>query len=121
MHPVQKANAEWEAKAIEECRNDPAVAAAGLCYVCMCPHPCRCEDGVTRQRMRKYYEEHRRIDSCGSWFCKTTARDEPAATGSWGTKIDVLMRELHLIAVADCEQVIRDLRKRVSDLEKPNG
>lgn len=47
--PIADRCRSWEADAIEQCRNDPRVAAAGLCYVCMCPLPdCLC----VRQRRR---------------------------------------------------------------------
>ena len=47
--PITKAMGDWEADAIEACRNDPAVAAAGLCYVCMTPLPvCLCADRCAR-------------------------------------------------------------------------
>lgn len=43
---IADANAAWQARAIEQCRNDPSVAAAGLCYVCMCKSDpyCLCTD-----------------------------------------------------------------------------
>lgn len=34
-HLGKKAANDWTTKAIEACRTDPRVAAAGLCYVCM--------------------------------------------------------------------------------------
>lgn len=41
--PIADRYRAWEAYAIERCRNDPKVKAAGLCYICMCPLPnCLC-------------------------------------------------------------------------------
>ncbi len=88
MHPAQKAAQEWEADAIEKCRNDPAVAAAGLCPVCMCSSPCLCDMRAAITEMRTFYEANRR----------TPFRAEPKSIGSWGVDMDGLMTSLYKIA-----------------------
>lgn len=40
---VAKANGEWERAAIEKCAADPEFMKLGLCPVCVCSHPCLCE------------------------------------------------------------------------------
>lgn len=94
---------EWEADAIEKCRNDPKVKELGICYVCMTGRhdtPCLCDKGTAVQKMRAYYEAHRR----------TLFRAEPTAKGSWGVPIDVLMQELYNIATKRYEELRHDPR-----------
>ena len=95
---AQKHAQEWEAKAIEKCRNDPRVAAAGLCPVCMIPSPCQCERNQMILEMRKYHDEFQ--------------RNPVSRTGSWGVKIDVLMEELYKIATKRHEELLRDAKSK---------
>ena len=86
MHPIQKANEEWEARAIEESRAE--LEALGMCAKCAMDHPCICDMDERVQRMRKYYEANRR----------TLFRREPVGFRSWRQPDDVLMTELYKIA-----------------------
>jgi hypothetical protein len=95
MNPTQKAAQDWEAKAIEKCRNDPQVAALGLCPSCLVPHPCRCERKEAIKEMRAYYEANRR----------TMFRKEPQLIGSWGVDMDGLMTGLFEIATRKFERM----------------
>ena len=99
MHPVQAAAMAQEAESIEKCRNDPSVAAAGLCPVCMMYLPCWCDRQVTLGKMRSYYEANRRVDKCRTLMCGAVAREEPEDIGSWGVKYDALMGKLYEIAI----------------------
>lgn len=56
------AAAAWEAEAIEKCRNDPNVIAAGLCPVCMCDHPCICDEDIIVREMRAYFDRNPKGD-----------------------------------------------------------
>lgn len=99
---VQTAAENWEAAAIEKCRNDPRVAELRLCPVCMVDHPCLCETDRAIVKMRTYYEANRR----------TLLRKEPEEIGSWGVKRDALMRGLEKIASAPYEAEIKFLREK---------
>jgi hypothetical protein len=47
--PIARASRDWESAAIEKCRKDPALKAAGLCPVCMISLPvCHCVDHCAR-------------------------------------------------------------------------
>jgi hypothetical protein len=56
--PIADHMAAWEEAAIDKCRNDPNVIAAGQCPVCMCSPPCLCDRDRLLARMREYYEKH---------------------------------------------------------------
>lgn len=47
INPIVQAAADWEAEAIEQCRNDPALMKRlnelDICVVCMVKRPCLCE------------------------------------------------------------------------------
>jgi len=117
-HRAKQAAEAWEAKAIEKCRNDPAVAAAGLCYVCMCYHPCLCRTSRVIREMRAFYEANRRIEKSSPWTGRTTVtREEPVLNMSWGQKGDGLMTGLFKIAREPYEVELRKLREKIAKLE----
>lgn len=91
MNKVQQAAMDWEAKAIEECKKDPSIAAMGMCPVCMTFIPCLCDKEQAVRAMRKYHDEFQ--------------RNPVKRTGSWGIPVDVLMEELHKIATARHEEI----------------
>lgn len=62
---IAEAKANWEAAAIETCRNDQSIAALGLCHVCLCSHPCLCED-AEKERVD-------RLDKTGITMKKSTS------------------------------------------------
>lgn len=46
---VAAANADWEARAIEACKDHPLVLNGTLCVICMCPLPdCLCAASAER-------------------------------------------------------------------------
>jgi hypothetical protein len=117
-HPAKEAADAWEAKTIETCRNDPAVAAAGLCYVCMCSQPCLCKGDRIIREMRAFYEANRRIEKSSPWTGRTTVvREEPVLNMSWGQKGDGLMTGLFKIAREPYEDEIRRLWEKIAKLE----
>lgn len=85
---IEQANANRQAKAIEQTRNDPDFMSTGMCPECVMVHPCLCDRDRAVEKMRAYYERHRR-----NWF-----RREPRGVKSYGRRYDVLMTELYKIA-----------------------
>lgn len=104
----------WTANAIEECRNDPTLAAmeasGELCITCMCSHPCICDNRQIVADMRRWYESHR--VSRGFFDRPKTEIVEPKLIGSWGRNMDGLMTGLLNIMRKPYEAEIARLRKR---------
>lgn len=102
MNKVKDAAQAWEANAIAECMKDPDYAAkvhsGEWCAACDMQIPCLCTKRDSIQKMREYYEAHRRIETRGWNGMWKVEREEPKLIGSWGVDMDGLMTELHRIA-----------------------
>lgn len=120
MNRVREAAEDWQAAAIEKCRNDPEFMARGLCPECVCLPPCMCADDNTRTEMRAEFNRimHANPFPQGGirwrWFERVSRAfksREPKVIGSWGAEHDGLMRSLYKIAVKRHEEEISRLRK----------